>query len=342
MMTRSFIYITNTTQSEKQTKTNCAVRKVVENLKFARHVNRGSCNFLIISSLLLKLCETKKMSPDKKIKKNAEKNAKKIEKIKQKLAKLYVHNDKKPVQKKKKKKQETLIEPAIDVSYFIPSQDVEHKNNCLKNKNNLLLAYTYFMCKDDCARYISVGFSTNTLQPVVILCNDNNNFVELSVEQWHKLFTYREEIDRHVNNDFQTHARYPLSSNEPTGKTLEFWKNQPHFSIYNGDQYICIGKTEWEFIQPLTNLLNSILDFYARVQNDILQYYIKYTQLCFEKNAMCLGQDLYFPPVQKSDFNSVRLFNEIGLFLFQKYKSVDLSENEARLSLGIKMNHIEN
>ncbi len=195
---------------------------------------------------------------------------------------------------------------------------VSEKNVCETRIKQLLLAYTYFL-NDGCIRYLSAGFSTITLKPVIILCNDNNNILELTPQEWYQIFLHKEDIDKHVNGDLYKNTFHHLS--KPDDKRLILLNEKPQIMLGDDKTQIIIGKKEWQSILPMVDLLNTILTFYTKIHDDIVQYYIKYTQLCFEKNALCLGLECYFPTEQKVEFNSTRLFNELGLFFLQQFQN---------------------
>jgi len=74
---------------------------------------------------------------------------------------------------------------------------------------------------------------------------------------------------------------------------------------------------EWNSVISMAGLTATTMAFYIRVHEQVLQYYLMYTQKCFEKRVMWLTHENYFEAEKDVKFNSSRLFNELSLFFIQ-------------------------
>lgn len=237
------------------------------------------------------------------------------EEVAKKTKKKSVKNPKEKIIDDKKNNLQNLIldEKQHNVGYM----DVQGA----EKNNKLLLAYTYFLNGDKSKNHITVGFSTISLQ-VVVLLTVNDNILELTPAEWFSIFTQTDNISKHVNGDFMKYADFSLSER----RSLCFIPEQPGITlISDNNTQTTIGKQDWISILTLTDLLNTILVFYNKIYPDILQYYLKYVQLCFENNVLSLNHTQYFQTEKKVEFNTSRLFNELGIFFTQKYGRVEIN-----------------
>lgn len=184
-----------------------------------------------------------------------------------------------------------------------------------------LLSYTYFL-NDECTKYITLGYSMDTLKPTVILHQimPCNSFVILMAQEWYSILVHQERI---TNTFFVNTAETSSLSIYPFGdqkylRLDHIMKNVSIGTFGESDVQISIKQKEWRTMVQLTDLLNSILQYYIRTTEEVTQYFLKYTQTCFDKNLMFLGQEHFFKPTVDSKCNFIRLFNELGIFLSQK------------------------
>lgn len=144
------------------------------------------------------------------------------------------------------------------------------------------------------------------MSPVVILCEIGQIFVQITPNEWNTLYTYRHNVTNFIKG---TGDSQQLVLSDATFMQLSEVKDN------NG---IDLNESEWNTLMSMMDLITTTISFYARVHDQVLQYYITYTQLCFEKRVMWLTHDNYFELDKEAKFNSTRLFNEIGFFFMQK------------------------
>lgn len=65
------------------------------------------------------------------------------------------------------------------------------------NSRKLLLPYTYFL-NENGTKYISVGYSTTSVSPVVFLCEIGQIFVQITPNEWNTLYTYRYNVTNFI------------------------------------------------------------------------------------------------------------------------------------------------
>lgn len=267
----------------------------------------------------------KKKSKSKSKSKSSDK--KKIKKIIKKTLKKTV--DSENCVEKKKPKQKTksqIVCDELNTTYEIEIanvlkefnvdtiQPVVIKDQYLKPPH-LILAYTYFL-NDDFNRIISIGFSTSTLKPVVVLHHVGNGSVVLTPNEWYSLFLHQQDIEGAMNgvaikNPIFLSDDTKISQDDSGRITIKKTSFSTTFTFQ-------LNGYDWQCFIHLSELFKSILHLYTRSQEKVNLYYVKYTQLCFEKNVMCLDVASYFVVDNAFNLNLPRLFNELGLLFKQK------------------------
>lgn len=249
--------------------------------------------------------DSKKTKPSKKSKSNAAPN-KLIRKSKPKSE---------PGNKREKLEEYTpgLPDELADVELITPLNELafEVAPPELLKPPHLLLAYTYFL-NGDFTKFVSVGYSSTRLKPVVLLHSTGNQPVILNPIEWYLIFGYQPDIEKtFFGNGFKTPKILADDVQIAATDTQEI-------ILSKGINKMAINYLDWLVLVQLTELFKSILHLYNKTQDCVQQYFLRYTHLCFEKNALSLDTSQFFTLDSQFNCNFPRLFNELGLLFKQK------------------------
>lgn len=186
--------------------------------------------------------------------------------------------------------------PEIHLEYTIPP--------------HLILAYTYFL-NDNFNKFISIGFSAQTLKPVVVLHHIGQSAVILSTSEWYSLFLNQKDIESAFTGT-------PFKAPKYLSEEAKIEQDTSFRIFLNKTSKFEFNINDWQCFVHLSELFKSILHLYTRTQDTVQLFYVKYTQLCFEKNVMCLDTSNFFVIENPFNLNLQRLFNELGLLFRQK------------------------
>lgn len=175
----------------------------------------------------------------------------------------------------------------------------------------LLLTYTYFI-NDAKNKYISVGFSTPDIVPVVVLCHIGECSITLTAHEWFSLFLYIAEIEDMFDKSLFMESKY-LS--HETSIVHDVTLGQ--IILIKEKVLLKLDKADWTSIVNLADYFRSVINYFTQSAYAVKSYYDMYLQSCKENNFLYLETTNFFKP-SNDICNYFRLFHEISFILKNK------------------------
>lgn len=174
----------------------------------------------------------------------------------------------------------------------------------------LILGYTYFF--NDMSKYISVGYSTPDITPVVVLHHINKVAIVLTPYEWFTMFMYIAEFEEvfNINN-----TGFFMSSKRLSNVTsAEHDVIMREIILIKDNVSFQINKDDWVDILQKNDFFKSVIISYTHSLGAVKDYYIMYLNKCVEKNVLYLDSSMFFTPSEdmRPLCNFTRLFYEIG------------------------------
>lgn len=176
--------------------------------------------------------------------------------------------------------------------------------------SQLILGYTYFF--NDMSKYISVGYSTPDITPVVVLHHINKGAIVLTPYEWFTMFMYIAEFEEVFNSN---NTGFIMSSKRLSNVTsVEHDVIMGEIILIKENVCFQINKDDWSDILQKNDFFKSIIISYTHSLGAVKDYYIIYLNKCVEKNVLYLDASMFFTPSEdmKHLCNFTRLFYEIG------------------------------
>lgn len=177
----------------------------------------------------------------------------------------------------------------------------------------LVLAYTYFL-KDTC-KYVSVGFSTPDIVPVIVIHHINECSITLSSAEWFSLFLYIAEIEDMFDKSLFMESKY-LSD----ATSLVHDVSLGQMILIKDKVLLRLTKSDWSTIVHMSGFFRSVINFCTHSASAVKCYYDTYFIICLENNFKYLEHAHFFLQGNnyKPLFNCTRLFHEIGFICKKK------------------------
>lgn len=199
------------------------------------------------------------------------------------------------------------LEPDQDVLELPTMCSVEYDKKSAEYEKppQMLLPYTYFI--NDC-KYISIGFSTPDIVPVIVIHHIGECSIVLCAAEWFSLFLYVAEIEDMFHNSLFMETKY-LSNTA----TIVHDVILGQIIMIKDKVVLKLTKTEWTNIVHMSDFVRSVINFFTQSVQSVKLYYDTYMKLCKENNFTHLDTINFFLPANDSKLcNYTRLFHEIG------------------------------
>lgn len=181
-----------------------------------------------------------------------------------------------------------------------------------KQKNTLLLSYTYELGSEQ-RMNLSVGFSSTNFLPVVVLYDSFRGSIEIAALDF---LAFYEKIPM-IEAFFDESVAFPAQNINSFIVTSSKCKSLNVIYIYKIGEIqnkLAINSEEFKQICLLQEFLKNVLFDLNANYLYIKNYFAKYMEYCKEAKILELPQSYYFIPVLTHKINYLRLFSEIPIF----------------------------
>lgn len=183
---------------------------------------------------------------------------------------------------------------------------------------NLLLAYTHFLSGYN--KNISIGYHTETFQPVINITHNPISTISLTSLDWMHLLANVNVISKCFACKSSTYIKcdsiaISIIHSSHNDENIIIFQN-----LTNTSNCITLTELDWMQIIGLLDLYKSMYDWFTLYASNIMCYYEEYIKHCSNKPDCKLLTTDYFILEDKSKitFNQLRLFYEIPLICKDK------------------------